>query len=533
MSPFTSLQGEYNVARRPVMSRNMVATSHSLSAQAGLRMLLKGGSAADAAIASAICQTVVEPTSTGVGGDAFAIVSDTTGELHGLNASGRAPAAWTSDRFAGRETMPPRGWDSVTVPGAVSGWVALWKRFGRLPFPELFAPAIEYARNGFHVTPTVAALWLREAKEIATEPGFAETFLPRGRAPEAGELFVNTHLAVSLERIAQTEGEDFYRGAIAQKIAEHSRLHGGAMTTNDLAAHTADWTTTLLRKFRGVELHELPPNGQGVTALMALGMLDHVGIENHHPDSAQAMHLQIEALKLAFADVHAHVADPASMAIDRHRLLDDDYLRKRARLIDPERASTNPSTGIPTHGSTIYVAAADRQGMMVSFIQSTFVGFGSGIVVSGTGIHLQNRGAAFSLEAGHPNQVGPSKRPLHTIIPAFLNKAGKPLMSFGVVGGPMQPQAHVQLVLRTQLFRQNPQAALNAPRWLVMDGNRVAVETTMPRQELEALRALGHDLIMQTPDNTFGFGGGQIIQRFGDGYIGASDHRKDGMVVGF
>lgn len=527
----TAFDDRYLVPRRPVWAPNMVATSQPLSAQAGLRMLLKGGNAVDAAIAAAICQSVVEPTSTGVGGDAFAMVWNGA-KLDGLNATGRAPKAWTPERFGDATAMPLRGWDSVTVPGAVSAWIALWRRYARLPLATLFEPAIDYARNGFVVLPSSAALWAREAALLADQPGFADTFLPGGRAPLAGEKFSNPALAHSLELIAETEGEAFYSGVLAEKIAAFAGKQGAALSADDLAAHRAEWAAPLSVRFRDVELHEMPPNGFGITALMALGILEHTEIDRLDPDGAEAMHLQIEALKLAFADAHHYIADADHIAIDPKSLLDPDYLRDRARLISPDRVAL-PRPGTPKHGGTVYVTAADADGMMVSLIQSTFVGFGSGIVVPETGIHLHNRGAAFSLSPGHPNRVGGGKRPAHTIIPGFLTRNGQPHMSFGVVGGPMQPQAHVQLVLRTQLFGQNPQMALDAPRWLSMDGGKVAFENALSRQAVAELERRGHIGVHQTPDNSWGFGGGQIIQRWEGGYLGGTDFRKDGSVVGF
>lgn len=526
-----SFDDRYLVPRRPVWARNMVATSQPLSAQAGLAMLYRGGNAVDAAIAAAVCQAVVEPTSTGVGGDAFAMVWANDG-LEGLNASGRSPRRWTPERFAGLDTMPFRGWESVTVPGAVSAWIELWRKHARLPLKTLFEPAIEYARDGFVVLPSAAALWAREADLLAGQPGFADTFMPEGRAPQAGERFANPLLAQSLEMIADTEGAAFYSGELAQKIADFADRHGAVLDREDLAGHRAEWATPLSVRFRDVELHEMPPNGFGISALMALGMLEHTDIDRHDPDGAIAMHLQIEAMKLAFADAHEYIADADHIAIDPKSLIDPEYLRERARLISMDRAAS-PKPGTPKHGGTIYVTAADADGMMVSLIQSTFVGFGSGIVVPGTGIHLHNRGAAFTLEAGHANRVAGGKRPAHTIIPGFLTRDGQPHMSFGVVGGPMQPQAHIQLVLRTQLYGQNPQMALDAPRWLSMQDGHVAFEAQVSRDAIKSLEALGHIPVHQTPDNSWGFGGGQIVARWEGGYLGGSDFRKDGSVVGF
>lgn len=523
----------YPSRRSAVATDNIVATSHPLAAQAGLGMLAQGGNAVDAALATAIALTVVEPTGNGIGSDAFAILWDGT-ELHGLNASGRSPAGWTAERFARHTDMPFRGWESVTVPGAVSAWVDLSERFGKLPFEKLFEPAIRYAENGFPVSPVIATLWQRAAAELADQPGFAETFMPGGSAPGAGEYFRSPGHARTLKRIAETKGKAFYEGEIAEEIAAFSRAHGAALTLDDLAQHQADWCGTISRSFDDNTLHEIPPNGQGIAALMGLGILSQTGIRDMEADDPRTLHLQIEAMKLALRDAEAFVADLGHMtSITVDDLLDDGYLAARAREIDPRRA-TDFGAGAPKQGGTVYLTAADTSGMMVSFIQSNYAGFGSGVVVPGTGIALQNRGAGFSLDPAHQNHVGPNKRPFHTIIPGFLMGPEGPKMSFGVMGGPMQAQGHVQMVLRTQLFGQDSQMAVDAPRWRVTDGLGVACETTLPEATLEALRAMGHQITLEAPDNAFGFGGAQLIHRLpGRGYVAGSDPRKDGAAVGF
>ncbi|MDB5562503.1 MAG: gamma-glutamyltransferase [Hyphomicrobiales bacterium] len=531
MFPNYSFEPGYPVQRVPVLARNMVATSQPLAAQAGLRMLARGGNAVDAALAAAITLTVVEPTGNGLGSDAFAIVWDGQ-RLEGLNASGRSPAGWTPERFAGLEAMPDRGWESVTVPGAVSAWIALSRRYGRLPFTALFAPAIDYAENGFALTPQIAGLWSGGGALLAKQPGFAEHFLPNGRPPAAGELIRNPALAKSLQLIAETEGEAFYRGVLADRIVAFAKEHGASLSADDLATHEADWCGTISTRFKDIELHEIPPNGQGIAALMALGMLAGTGIEDLQPDSVEALHLQIEAMKLALADSDRHIADPAAMRVDTAAMLDPSYLASRAALID-RRAAGDPGAGAPTLGGTVYVSAADADGMMVSFIQSNFSGFGSGVVIPGTGIHLQNRGIGFTLEPGHPNQVGPRKRPFHTIIPGFVMKDGAPSMSFGLMGGPMQAQGHLQMVLRTQLFGQNPQMASDAPRWRVVAGRQVALEAGMHDATVAGLQALGHEVTREAPGRSFAFGGAQLIARIPGGYVGGSDHRKDGAAVGY
>ena len=422
----------YASSRSPVMGRNMVAASQPLAAQAGLQMLLKGGNAIDAAIATAMALTVVEPTGCGLGSDAFAIVWD-GGKLHGLNSSGRSPASWARERFGAREVMPEHGWEAVTVPGAVAAWVELARRFGTLPLPVLAGPAITYARHGFPVSPKIAGLWELGGGLLARQPGFAEHFLPGGRAPRPGEIFKCPAIADSLELIADTAGEAFYLGALADGMAAHARAHGGALDGGDLAAHTADWVDLVGISFGQYRLQELPPNGQGIAALMAAGMMEALGTSAGGPDDPKTIHAAIEAIKLAFADVHRYVADPASMAVPAAALLDPAYLAARAKLIDPKSAGV-PSFGTPKDGGTVYLAAADASGRMISYIQSNYMGFGSGIVAPG-GISMQNRGAGFVLDPGHANEVGPRKRPFHTIIPGFVTEAsGAPFMAYGVMG---------------------------------------------------------------------------------------------------
>ena len=526
------LPKRYASRRSPVMAANVIATSHPLASQAGLRMIERGGNAVDAALAAAIALTVVEPTGNGLGSDGFCIVSD--GEaLHGLNASGRSPAGWSPERFAQVSAMPERGFESVTVPGAVAGWVDLSKRFGALPFADLFGPAIDYAEQGFFVTPMIGELWRRGAATLKDLPGFAEAFMPGGRAPKPGERFVNTPLARSLRLIAETEGRAFYEGELAERIAAFAAENGACLTVGDLAAHRNDWCGTIGQSFASSALNEIPPNGQGIAALMALGVLRDLGIEDLDPDGGEAIHLQIEAIKLALADLHRHVADPAHMGLTARDLLDPDYLKQRARLIDRRRAQTF-GAGAPVRGGTVCLSAGDSHGMMVSYIQSNYSGFGSGIVVPGTGISLQNRGFGFTLEDGHPNRVGGAKRPLHTIIPGFITRDGRDDAAFGIMGGPMQAQGHVQLFLRLQVWGQDPQTAADAPRWRFIDGNTTALEDGVDPAAEESLKAMGHKIVREPPEEVFGFGGAQIVKRLdGGGYCAGSDPRKDGQAVGF
>ncbi|HZQ59961.1 MAG TPA: gamma-glutamyltransferase family protein [Casimicrobiaceae bacterium] len=525
-APSFSWDLPYASRRMPVLARNVVATSQPLAAQAGLRMLLRGGNAVDAAVATAIALTVVEPTMNGIGGDCFAIVWD--GErLHGLNGSGRSPAAWTPEHFAGLATMPKKGWDCVTVPGQIAGWMELSRKLGRLPFAELFEPAIAYARDGFIVSPTVARQWGEDATTYADMPDFAPAFLPRGRAPRVGETFALPEQARTLGLIAQTGGETFYRGEIAERIVAHAKANGGLMSLDDLATASAEWVQPIARAYRGYDLHELPPNGQGLAALIGLGILEHTNLDDYVPDSADSVHLQIEAMKLAFADVYAHIADPLYMELDYDRLLDARYLAERAKSISMLEAR-HPQHGVPPKGDTVYLTAADASGMMVSFIQSNY--FTSGVVIPGTGISMQGRGACFSTRAGHPNQVGPRKRPFHTIIPAFLTREGRPVMSYGVMGSTMQPQGHVQLLVRLAHFGQNPQAASDAPRFRLTDGMNVTIEDTHRPEVIRELARRGHRV---TVANGNQFGCAQLIYRLDDGYFAASDHRRDGQAVGF
>ncbi len=521
----------YPSSRQPVLAHNVVATSQPLAAQAGLSMLQRGGNAVDAALAAAIALTVVEPTSNGIGSDAFAILWDGHA-LHGLNASGRAPAAQSFEQFAASGSVPQRGWPSITVPGAVSAWVELSRRFGALPFEDLFEPAVAYAEGGFPVSPITARVWAASERSLGGMPDFVGAFLPAGRAPHPGEIWSFADQAATLRDIAETGGESFYRGRLAGKMAAHARASGAALSEDDLGAHAAEWVGTLRTQLASADLHEIPPNGQGIAALIALGILRHTALAQLEPDTAAWVHLQVEAMKLALADAHRYVGDPRDAEIDPADLLSDDYLSSRAALIDTGRA-TDFGHGQPRPGGTVYLSAADAGGMMVSFIQSNYMGFGSGVVVPGTGISLQNRGAGFVLGEGHPNRYAPGKRPFHTIIPGFLMQGGQPLASFGVMGGPMQAQGHVQMAVRMLLHGQNPQAASDAPRWQVMGGLSLRLEPGFAGTVAESLAELGHDVEVAEAGNQ-SFGGSQLIVRLANGaYLAGSDSRKDGQAAGF
>ncbi len=529
----------YTSTRIPVFARNVVSTSHPLAAQAGLRILQQGGNAVDAAVATAAVMTLVEPVSNGLGSDAFCILWDGK-KLHGLNASGCAPAAWTPEYFSRKHgddarTPPQRGIDSVTVPGAVGSWMALSERFGKLPFGDLMVPAIEIAERGYLVPPVVQQKWAAATPLLQSLPGFAQNFLPWGRAPEVGDLFRFPAAARALKAIAATKGEAFYRGEIAAALEKFSDSIGGSLKQSDLANWKPEWVEPIRMDYRGHTLHEIPPNGQGIAALIALGIVEQFDIASMPVDSIASQHLQIEAMKLAFADTYRHVAELESMEVTPAQLLDPAYLKSQAQRIDLKKAQ-DFKAGNPVKGGTIYLTAADESGMMVSFIQSNYMGFGSGCVEPDFGISLQNRGHGFSLRPTSPNRVAPGKRPFHTIIPAFLTKDGAPVMSFGVMGGNMQPQGHLQTLVRMLDYKQNPQAACDAPRWRFNAGLEINVEGSMNPATVQGLADLGHRMEVIN-DSYQDFGAGQFIWRAGDpaveGYVAASDARRDGLAAGY
>jgi gamma-glutamyltranspeptidase / glutathione hydrolase len=532
----------YTSTRIPVFARNVVSTSHPLATQAGLRMMLKGGNAVDAAIAAAAAMTIVEPVSNGLGSDSFCILWDGK-ELHGLNASGRAPQSWTPDyfkcKYGDSATAPPkRGLDSVTVPGAVSSWVTMSERFGKLPFADLMEPAIEIAERGYLLSPVVQQKWAAATDELQSQPGFSSAFLPWGRPPKVGELFQFKAAANGLRAIANTKGAAFYGGEMAHALEKFSAKNGGSLTAKDFENYQPEWVQPIARNYRGYTLHEIPPNGQGIAALIALGILDKFDVAGLAVDGVDSQHLQIEAMKLAFADVYKYVAEPSAMEVTVDQMLDDAYLASRAKLIDMKKAQDfeggNPST-LHRRGGTIYLTAADENGMMVSFIQSNYMGFGSGCVEPEFGVSLQNRGHGFSVNAGI-NQVAPGKRPFHTIIPAFVTKHGQPVMSYGVMGANMQPQGHIQTLVRMLDYGQSPQAACDAPRWRYNEGFEINVEAAMNQATVQGLAERGHRMEVIN-DSYQDFGSGQFIWRAGDpkveGYVAASDSRRDGQASGF
>lgn len=533
--PLMDLAYNPYAARSPVTSRRgVVATSTPLAVEAGLLMLKNGGNAVDAAIATAIAQTVVEPVSNGVGSDAFALIWDSkTKKLYGLNGSGRAPASLTLQVARNKgysSTLPLRGWLPVTVPGAPALWRDLHARFGKLPLKKLFEPAIAYAEQGYKVSPIVASAWqnaatIYPANKGAEYKGWVPMFMPGGRAPKSGQTWASKDLGSTLRRIADFGADDFYKGQLAKKVAQFAAQTGGYITEADLAAHTSTWVDPISTTYRGYAVWELPPNTQGIAALEALNILEGFDLGAVARDSVQSFHPQIESMKLAFADALKYVADPAFATVPVAGMLDKAYAAKRRALIG-DRALT-PAPGSPNSGGTVYLCAADADGMMVSFIQSNYQGFGSGIVIPGTGISLHDRGANFSLDANHANKLAPGKRPYHTIIPGFLTKNGQPVGPFGVMGGFMQPQGHVQVIANTIDYAMNPQAALDAPRWQWTSGKNIEIESDADAALIRALRAKGHTVTVLSPSGTFGRG--QIIWRNADGsYVAGSDKRGDG-----
>jgi gamma-glutamyltranspeptidase/glutathione hydrolase len=523
----------YPSQRQLVFGREMVATSQPLASEAGLAILRAGGSAVDAAIAAAATLTVTEPTTNGLGGDAFAIVWDGS-KLHAVNGSGRSPSSFARASIKG-DRMPTEGWLPITVPGQIALWADLHSRFGRLRFSQVLQPAVEIARDGFNVAPLTAQLWSRAAANYATRTNmeaWRATFLFDGAAPFAGQRVRLLDHARALAAIADSEGKDFYRGDLAARMERASLTAGGFLRASDLAAHTTEWGDTISIPYRGLRLHEIGGNNQGIAALVAVGILAHLDLAAADPDCADSVHASIEAVKLGFADAHAHVADSRFMKTDAATLLAPERLRALAARITPARAQ-DFCAQTPRPGGTVYLCTADARGQMVSLIQSNYTGFGSGVVIPETGIAMQNRGACFTLSSGHPNEAAPSKRPYHTIMPGFVTRTDPngevPAMAFGVMGGFMQPQGHVQVLTRMADHRQNPQSALDAPRWQWMRGLDVQLEPNWPESTIQSLRDRGHRITI-AGERSVAFGRGQAILAVADGYAGASDLRADGCV---
>jgi gamma-glutamyltranspeptidase/glutathione hydrolase len=534
-----------------IATQGMAATSHPLVSQVALDVLKRGGTAVDAAIAANATIGLMEPTGNGIGGDLFAIVWDAkTRKLHGLNGSGRSPNSLSLEtlraelRKLNTPTIPRTGPLPVSVPGTVDGWFELHGRFGKLPMKELLAPAIAYARNGFPVTEVIAEGWARNARNLQKYPGFAEVFMPNGRAPVKGQVFRNPALADTLAAIAGGGRDAFYKGDIARRIETYMRANGGYLTAADLAAHKSEWVEPVSTNYRGYDVWELPPNTQGVAALQMLNILEAYDLKAMGFGSADYLHLLIEAKKLAFEDRARYYADPQFAKVPLAALLSKDYAAKRRALIKPDRAALEypADPAALDQSDTIYLTVADSAGNMVSLIQSNYRGMGSGMTPTGCGFILQDRGELFSLEDGHANVYAPGKRPFHTIIPAFITKDGKPWLSFGVMGGGMQPQGHVQIVVNLIDFGMNLQEAGDAPRARhdgsseptgerMKDGGQVVLEVGASPATVKALKDRGHKV---TVTNDGDFGGYQAILRNAEGvYFGASESRKDGAAQGY
>ena len=538
-----------------IATHGMAATSHPLVSQVALDVLKRGGTAVDAAIAANATMGLMEPTGNGVGGDLFAIVWDAKSQkLHGLNGSGRSPQSLTLARLReelrklGTTQIPPRGPLPVSVPGTVDGWFELHGKFGKLPMKELLQPAIRYAREGFPVTEVIAEGWAANARLLTQYPNYAATFMPGGRAPRKGEVFRNPLLANTLGAIAEGGRDAFYKGEIAQRIDKYMRANGGYLTAADLAAHHSEWVEPVSTNYRGYDVWELPPNTQGVAALEMLNILEPYDLKAMGFGSPEYLHLFVEAKKLAFEDRARVFADPEFAKIPLATLLSKDYAAKRRKLITDRAALEYPvdrslvNPGAIDQGDTIYMSVADEAGNMVSLIQSNYRGMGSGMTPDGCGFILQDRGELFSLKDGHPNVYAPGKRPFHTIIPAFVTRGGKPWLSFGVMGGAMQPQGHVQILVNLIDFGMNLQEAGDAPRVrhdgsseptdeVMRDGGQVILEMGASPATVKALEARGHKVKVE---NDGDFGGYQAILRDEHGvYFGASESRKDGAAQGY
>ena len=533
----------FDSRRSPVLALNgMVATSQPLAAQAGLQILMQGGNAVDAAVAAAATLNVVEPESTGVGGDMFALVRHAREKkVHALNGSGRAPGAASIDRLraAGHRQMPQDGPFSVSIPGTVHGWETILAEHGTMPLAEALAPAIRYAEEGFPVSDYIAYQWSGQGPRLSARPGGDEMLL-NGRPPVQGEVMKLPTLAKTLRAIAEGGSDAFYRGEIAEKIAAFVQEQGGWITTEDLAAHTSDWDEAISTEYRGVTCWECPPNGQGIAALEALNIVEGFDVKGMGPQSVSRYHHLIEAMRLAFADAYRYVADPRMADVPITELTDKGWAAHRREMIDPERAMPHAPHGDITAfgngrgGDTVYVSVVDGQGNACSFINSVYINFGSGLVVPGTGIVLQNRAALFSLDADHPNALTPGKRPYHTIIPAMATKDDELYLCYGVMGGFMQPQGHLQVMTNMVDFGMEPQAALNALRFQVI-GDTTIIEEGLAPEVIGGLQALGHRLEMIQGHARVGMGGGQVIQRNPEtGVLWAgSEPRKDGCAIGY
>ncbi len=517
----------------------MVASSQPLASQVGLEVLKRGGNAVDAAIAMAAVLNVTEPMMTGIGGDAFMLVYwSKTKELKGLNASGRAPGALSLDHFAKSNTtkMPEFGMESITVPGAFDGWVTLLEKYGTMKLADVLDPAINYAENGFPVMEKTAEDWNAEVPRLKQNQAAAANYLIDGRAPRAGEIFRQPNLARTLRTLAHGGRDAFYKGEIARAIADYCAKNGGFISLADLAAQKSDWVEPISTNYRGYTVYEIPPNGQGLTALLMLNILEGFDLAALSAQPARYYHTLIEATKLAFADRNRYIADPAFSKVPVVELLSKDYAAKRRALIDPRKALAAPPPGEFKEGSdTTYFTVVDKDGNAVSFINSLFDSFGSGIVAGDTGIVLQNRGTSFSLDRAHPNHLAPGKRPFHTIIPAMVFKDNKLFMSFGVMGGGIQPQGHVQVLVNIIDLGMGLQQAIDAPRYRYLSGKDVLLEDEISATVINRLIALGHRRASPPGILRSSMGGGQaiMIDPVSGTLMGASDSRKDGLAIGY
>ena len=519
-----------------ICNHGVVATSQPLAAQAGLQILRDGGNAIDAAVATAAMLNVVEPMSTGIGGDAFMLVyRPQDGMVRGLNASGRSPYTAELEFFKkqGLADIPStHSMYAVTVPGTVDGWATLLEGCGTMTLADVLKPAIDHAENGFPVSPQISLAWQGSVGLLSHHPDSAKTYLIDGRAPRPGEMFYQPNITRTLRLIAEGGRDAFYRGEIAEKIVRFSEENEGLFTMRDFAEHTSDWVKPISINYRGYDVYEIPPNGQGIAALLALNILEGFDLQSMEHNSGEYLHHLIEAMKLGFADLYKYVTDPAFEDIPVTELLSAEYARSQRRRIDSDRAHPNPIAGNPPTGSdTIYLSVVDKDRNVVSFINSIFAGFGSGLVAGDTGIMLQNRGAGFSLDENHANRIAPHKRTMHTIIPGMIAQNGTPLVTFGVMGGQMQPQGHLQLVCNLVDFNMDVQSALDAPRFRVVDGSTITIEDGVSMNVQSELARKGHHLV---PPNTF-FGGGQaiFIHPEYNTLIAGSDPRRDGCAVGY
>lgn len=539
LSSFGNLKQERKMkqTKRSVVigKRGIVATSQPLAALAGLDILKNGGNAVDAAVATAAVLNVVEPMSTGIGGDAFIMIYlAREKKLLALNASGRAPYSLNRDIVLekGHKRMPGSGILTVTVPGAFDGWCEILEKYGTLSLEKVLEPAIYYAENGFPVTEIIQRSWKEYEKKLLGHPDIKKTYLIDGRVPEVGEIFIQMNLARTLKILAEGGRDSFYRGEIAEKIVKFSDENGGYLTQKDFADHTSTWVEPIAVDYKGYTLYECPPNGQGIAALEMLNILENASLKSFGQNSAMYLHYLIEAKKLAYADLRKWVGDPEFNDLPVNEMTSKSYAKKQFNRIDLNKAKLRVDSGIPDNGDTIYLTVMDEDNNAVSFINSIYDEFGSGLVAGETGICLQSRGALFSLQEGHVNMLEPHKRPFHTIIPAMVFKDGEFFMTFGVMGGSMQPQGHVQVLLNIVEFGMNIQEAIEAPRFRHYSGLRVMLEPEINAEIRKQLEALGHQII-QHRQGAYGGGQGIIFNQKNGTKMGGSDPRKDGMAAGW